>query len=129
MRATIPLRWLIICLLVVNAGCGPSNIDVGGNEEQVQQAVSIALDAWKSDQEFSLYSSSDSKLVVADEDWQAGLKLKDYRLLEPSKVNGGHWRQRVELDLVVKNKVKPKVVYYAVTLGEPTSILRSDFSH
>lgn len=121
--------WSTLCLLATAVGCGPTNISVQGNEEQVQQAVRQVLEAWKSGQDCSAYTQAGSKVVVADEDWQAGAKLKNFQLLEAPKPNGSHWRQKVELELVNKSKTKPTVIYYAVTLGEPVSILRSDFSH
>ncbi len=125
------LSWcLSVYVCIVLVGCsGGGQIEASGSEEQVNQAVREALDGWKSGATLSDFTVAHPKIVVADEEWQAGAVLVDYKLSEPATLNGSHWRQKVELQTKGKAKSKPTVVYYAVTLGEKTSILRSDFQY
>ncbi len=121
--------WKLICLVFLSAaivGCGAKPVTVLGNEELVQQAVTESLQAWKDGKDPAEFTRPDSKVIIADEEWQGGAKLLDFSLPEKPTLNGSHWRQKVELKI---GKGKPKVIYYAVTLGKPTSILRSDFLH
>ncbi len=123
-------RFLGLLLLATVFGCGGGGTIVAtGSEEQVKQAVTLMLDAWKSGSTINDFTTAHPELVVADEEWQAGASLIAYKLAEPAQANGSHWRQKVELQTKVETKSKPTVVYYAVTLGEKTSILRSDFQY
>lgn len=119
---------LLVFAIIVGCRSG-GTIAVVGSEEQVKQVVTSALEAWKSGATLADFTASHPELVVADEDWQAGAGLVGFKMIEPATANGSHWRQKVELQTKVKNKAKPTVVYYAVTLGEKTSILRSDFQY
>jgi len=125
------LGWrlsVVVCVLL--AGCGGGGrIEATGSAEQVNQVVREVLDGWKSGANLGDFALAHPEVVVADEDWQAGTALVDYKLSEPATLNGSHWRQKIELQTKGKAKSKPTVVYYAVTLGEKTSILRSDFQY
>ncbi len=122
--------WLNVVACVLLTGCGGGGrIEATGSAEQVDSVVRAALDGWKSGGSLSDFALAHPEVVMADEDWQAGAALADYKLLEPATLNGSHWRQKVELKTKGKSKSKPAVVYYAVTLGEKTSILRSDFQY
>lgn len=123
-------RFLGLLLLATVVGCvGGGTIVAAGSEDQVKQAVTLTLDAWKSGSTINDFTKAHPELAIADEEWQAGASLVAYKLMEPAQANGSHWRQKVELQTKVKTKSKPTVVYYAVTLGEKTSILRSDFQY
>ena len=119
---------LLVLALVVGCRSG-GTIAVVGSEEQVKQVVTSMLEAWKSGSSLADFTTSHTELVVADEDWQSGAGLVGFKMIDPATANGSHWRQKVELQTKVKSKMKPTVVYYAVTLGEKTSILRSDFQY
>ena len=117
-----------VCVCVWMVGCSAGGrIEASGSAEQVNQVMRETLDEWKSGIALSDFATEHPEVVVADEDWQVGAKLVDYKLVEPAVLNGSHWRQKVELQTKAKTKSKPTTVYYAVTLGEKTSILRSDF--
>jgi len=122
--------WLNVVACVVFAGCSTGGrIEATGSAEQVEQVVRDALNGWESGVSLSDFALAHPEVVVADEDWQAGTALVDYKLSEPATLNGSHWRQKIELQTKGNAKSKPTVVYYAVTLGEKTSILRSDFQY
>lgn len=116
--------------LVALGGCkGGGAVEVTGSDEQAAQAVQLMLGAWKSGTQLTDFTAVNPEFVVADEDWQAGEVLADYKLLEPATLNGSHWRQKAELKLKGKAKSKSVVGIYAVTLGEKTVILRSDYQY
>ncbi len=126
-----PPCWTICiglsCLSVLIAtGCGAASVQVDGSDELAKQAVIEILEAWKAGVTPSDFSASHPDWAVADEDWQRGVLLKSFTIDEAAKPNSSHWRQKVDLMLAKKSK-GPTTVYYAVTLGRKTSILRSDF--
>lgn len=116
--------FITICLV---AGCGqPEEIHPEGDTAAAKAALQAALDAWKAGQSPS-EAGSPGSLIWTDEDWNAGRKLAAYQLVGEPEQNGGHWR--IYADLILEDKGKksaPKRASYAVTLGEPTVILRGD---
>ncbi len=125
MNATWALCWVAFVAL---AGCkSGGTIQATGNQDQAKQAVQQILDAWKSGTKMTEFATAHPELVVADEDWQSGVVLGGYKLIEPAVLSGSHWRQKTELQLKGKGKSKPAVAIYDVTLGDKTVILRSDF--
>ncbi len=119
--------WLV---LLVFAGCkSGKTIEAAGTEDQVKKVVQTVLDAWKSGTSLTDFTAAHPELVIADEDWQSGVAMTEYKILEPAALNGSHWRQKTELQLKGKGKSKPTVAIYAVTLGEKTVMLRSDFQY
>lgn len=130
-RNTTKKYWAI-CLVafMTLGGCNRGGtVQVTGSDIQAKQAVEKVLDAWKSGSRLTEFADSNPEIVVADEDWQGGSVLSNYKLLEPATLNGSHWRQKTELQFKGKGKSNPVVAIYAVTLGEKTVILRSDFQY
>jgi hypothetical protein len=117
---------LCIALCLV-AGCGArEEIRPQGDVAAAKAALKTALDAWKTGQSPSEAGTQDS-VIWTDEDWRAGKKLSAYQLTSEPEQNGGHWRIYAELTLEDKGKkAVPTRASYAVTLGEPTVILRGD---
>jgi hypothetical protein len=121
---------ILILMIGWGTGCGtPKEIRPEGDEASAKAALEAALHAWKS-------GSSPTEIAApgtvfwTDEDWQAGQKLADYQVVDQAESNGGHWR--VYANLTIQSNASQKKptrtrVCYAVTLGEPTSIIRSDF--
>lgn len=122
---------LRICLglsLCLVAGCGaPEEIRPQGDADAATSALVAALESWKAGNS-PAESQAGQSVIWTDEDWKAGRKLSAYQLVGEPQQNGGHWRVYAELTLAESGKTsKPTQVCYAVTLGEPTSIIRSDF--
>ncbi len=128
LNASWAMCWLAAIIALVGCRSGGS-VKASGSEDQVKQAVQQMLDAWKSGSQLSEFAASHPEIVVADEDWQGGAVLSAYKLIEPATLNGSHWRQKAELQLKGKGKSQKTGAIYAVTLGEKTSILRSDFQY
>lgn len=109
-------------------GCGVGEIRVVGNADDAKQALTQVLDAWKAGKSAADLQSGTPSVVAVDEDWTGGKQLKSYELVDSPMENGSHWRVFANLTLTTKGKTsKPEKVCYAVTLGSPTSVLRSDF--
>ncbi len=123
--------WLLCSIaFIASTGCKSGGaVQATGSEDQAKQAVQQMLDAWKAGTQLTEFAAAHPEMVVADEDWQAGVGLAGYKLIEPATLNGSHWRQKTELQLKRKGKSKPLVAIYAVTLEEKTVILRSDFQY
>ncbi len=115
----------LICVLSSGCGSGGEEIRATGSVDDAQTVIVKALDAWKAGTTAQDLAKQEPKLIVGDEDWQAGRKLTAYEFPEPGVENGGHWRIPVKLTF---DKDSPVTVFYAVTPGNPASVIRSDFS-
>jgi len=112
------------------AGCGrPGAIRPQGDAAAAKAALQSALDAWKAGN--SPADSQNGETVIwTDPDWKGDRPLSDYQLVNEPERNGGHWRVYADLFLESKERKPTRTrVCYAVTLGERTSIIRSDFLH
>lgn len=117
---------MMACLFSI--GCGsPEEIRPQGDGASAKAALEAALEAWKAGKS-PTESQTAHTLIWTDDDWKAGRKLSDYQLVGEPELNGGHWRVYADLTLAPTGKnASATRVCYAVTLGEPTSIIRSDF--
>jgi hypothetical protein len=114
--------------LCLTAGCGPSEIRPQGTGDEARTTLIRALDVWKAGGALDELPKASPMIIMADEDWSAGRRIADYEIVEEPQLNGSHWRVYAQIKLLHKSQVqKPQRVCYAVTLGSPTSILRSDF--
>jgi hypothetical protein len=109
-------------------GCAKAPIEVQGDSELASEVLKEALDRWKAGDKPDDLAQEKPAIFLADEDWKAGKKLKDYKVDENVVENGSHWRvfANLKLDSPQKGDANKKVCY-AVTLGDSVSILRSDF--
>lgn len=116
-------------LMLMFCGCGgPATVDLLGDADKAQLALRQALDAWATGQSPADLAAASPKVIVVDEDWKAGHSLASYELVGSPQENGSHWRVFARIKLNgPKKSAKPENVCYAVTLGNVTSVLRSDF--
>ena len=119
----------LLMLMLMFSGCGgPATVKLLGDAERAQQALRQTLDAWATGQSPADLAATSPKVIVVDEDWKAGYSLASYELVGPAQQNGSHWRVFARIKLNgPKKSAKPENVCYAVTLGNVTSVLRSDF--
>ena len=127
---SLPLRTLqvMICLeFALLAGCGPGEAEIRatGSMDDAQMVIVTALDAWKDGITPGDLAKQDLRIIMGDEDWQDGRRLTAYGFPVPGIENGGHWRICTKLTF---DQGSPVTVYYAVTPGNPASVIRSDFS-
>jgi hypothetical protein len=111
--------------MAVGCSSGGAEIRATGSLDDATTVLKQALDAWKSGTTAESLSTAEPKVVVADEDWTTGKKLTQFSIGEKGTENGGHWRIPVKLTI---GKEKSLNVHYAVTPGNPASVIRSDFN-
>lgn len=117
--------FLGMSLLIV-PGCGGQPAAPQGVDDDAGEAVTVVLDAWKEGMSFEDFRSSDPAFNVAEQDWQAGLTLKDYSLAK-AEPNGGNWRVSALITVVSAGKSEQqKRVSYDVTTEPAITVFRFD---
>ena len=117
------------CLLglvgLLLAGCSKPVV-LEGNAGDARQTLTTVLDAWKQGEGTSNFAKRTPPWVVADEDWDSGVKLLEYEIGEPIAF-GGHWRVPAKIRLnSEKRGDHQRQVAYAVTLQPAVSVIRAD---
>lgn len=115
---------VVLCGIVLLAGCGPAEIYVAGDEEDAQQVLKTALEAWKSGKKPADLKNENPVMHIGDEDWQAGKTLKAFTANEEPVEQGGHWRVSAVLTLAADGSEEQKQVAYAVTTEPAITVIR-----
>lgn len=84
-----------LALLVLLAGCGRGHYPV--EPEHARDALRQTLDAWKSGLTLEGWKKREPSLTVQEPDWQAGLALAGFEILDQGDENGANLRCRVRL--------------------------------
>ncbi|MFN0051293.1 MAG: hypothetical protein ACKV0T_03830 [Planctomycetales bacterium] len=123
-----PLVTLLVSLAAITlAGCGPGQASPKGSTEDVTKVLSVALDAWKAGKKPDELRSEKPAVNIADQDWQAGLALKEYQVSGSPVKYGGNWRVSAVLTLTdERQSALQKQVAYDVTIQPAITILRAD---
>lgn len=110
------------------AGCGPSQMQIAGSEDDALEVLTAALDAWKSGQKPDELQQEYPPIYVQDEDWLGGRSLKDFKPHEAPKEFGGEWRVLAMLTLDGGGmSPEQKLVAYSVTTATKAIVItRSD---
>jgi len=121
------IAFALACLLAL-AGCGPSQMQIAGTEEDAIEVLKIALDAWKSGEKPDELREESPAMYVQDEDWAGGRSLKDFKPHDEPKEFGGEWRVLATLTLSGGGKPdEEKLVAYSVTTADKATVItRSD---
>lgn len=95
------LSLVAIALLAAGlfCGCGSSGGAPHFDEAVARNSLTTVLDAWKQGQAPAALQQGSPKIIVGDMQWNAGAKLMDYEVLEPSSNDGSNLRVRVALKL------------------------------
>jgi hypothetical protein len=73
-------RWLVAAGGLALAGCsGPANAPV--DAAKARDALRTALDSWKRGEKIDQLQSASPPVYVIDSEWQAGVVLKEYKLV------------------------------------------------
>lgn len=122
-RRTFWFAGLLMILAV--AGCGdPTPVKPAGDSAEAGPVLIRALTAWKEGQTTIALQSEEPPIIVRDEDWEAGTKLKDFELVGMAVQYGGDWR--VDALLTLDNGSEPVRVAYTVTVAPTLNVLRMD---
>jgi len=135
MRRTIPgaaarcaLLLLSVCSAVA-AGCGGSAgaSNAASDPARSREALTIALDAWRDGQAPGALRERTPPIHVADQDWQSGLRLVDYRVEPGEKAVGYDMRWPVALSLKdERGKPVKRKASYTVAVNPTPSVVRAD---
>jgi hypothetical protein len=118
--------WGLLGTLML-VGCSTGPVELAGDEDGARTLLSSALDAWHAGQGPDELRGENPAVHVADEDWQAGKKLKAYQVTGTPLEAGGHWRISAVLTLSADGQSETrKNVAYAVTMEPAVTILRAD---
>ena len=118
-------RVVLLGLLMVHIGCGkPADIRPTGDANAAKQALTQTLEAWKAGKTVEQLKEQTPSVIFVDDGQRAGKQLTAFTISKEPELGGSHWRVYTELTVAGEN---PEPVCYAVTLGSPISILRSDF--
>lgn len=95
------LMWLpLASLALAVAGCtkGPQRA-APVNPAQARDALKVALDGWKNGDKPDSLKSRTPPITVQDADWETGLRLVDYQVVNEGKVEDANLRCPVKLTL------------------------------
>jgi hypothetical protein len=123
----IGINFALACMLAL-AGCGPSQMQIAGTEEDALEVLTIALDAWKSGEKPDELKQESPPMYVQDEDWTGGRSLKDFKPHDAPKEFGGEWRvlAMLTLDGGGMPEEQKLVAYSVTTAAKAIVITRSD---
>ena len=109
-------RSVVASILIGALGCGGTP-GGGDDPESALAALRASLDAWKAGESPDSLLSHSPVVHVADYRWEAGFKLKDYKVAESSATSGFDRRYPVELWLTSKKgkDARERAVYNVAT--------------
>jgi hypothetical protein len=110
--------------LLLHSGCsgsGPSAVD----SSRAREALTTALDHWKSGGDSKSLESSGTPMVAQDHEWNAGAKLLDYEILD-EKTDGPNLRVKVKIKLSPQGASTPveKKASYVVGTSPSLTVYR-----
>lgn len=117
---------LLLCVVLISGCGGSSELRAPGSADEAQTILKRVLDAWALGESVDAAGAEEPRVIIVDEDWKAGRPLTKYELPGDGVENGGHWRIPVQISLSGR---PPITAYYAVTPGNPASVIRSDFAY
>ena len=123
------MRCLLLLMFVVLVGCGPGDVrpPAPSDPDQAKQALTQALDAWRTGETPESLRKSQPAVIVSDEDWLRGEKLVSYAIQGDGKKHGNSIRFIATLELRAANgSVQRKHALYHVGTEPVLTVVRSD---
>lgn len=122
------LKALAVAMLVgcFISGCGNQGRTAAPvDPEQARTTLKITLDAWKNGESPSDLRARSPEIVAQDADWQRGMKLSAYQVLDDGDARDANLECRVKLSL--RNKAGQSVdrsVTYVVGTDPVLTVFR-----
>jgi hypothetical protein len=103
MQAFLRIRPGAAVLLIVGSltiGCsrGPQRA-APVNPDQAREALKITLESWKQGEEPAALRDRPPNITAQDMDWEAGLRLIEYQIVDDGKLDDANLRCAVKLAL------------------------------
>jgi Ni/Co efflux regulator RcnB len=110
-------------LLVGSVGCGGASA-TGGSEQEAHDALTKALDAWKSGRKADEMRNESPEVIVGDPDWKKGSRLTAYQI-GSGVFDGKNLRVPVTLTVEQRPRGQRKVIVdYIVGIRPVVTLFR-----
>ena len=121
------MRIALLLLLALIAGCsGTAPASKPADPSVGRDALKAALDAWKAGEPPARLLERSPPIRVADEDWQAGARLEDYKLGPDERSTGSGLALTATLTIKDKARGKKKSAVYDVGTDPAITVFRRD---
>lgn len=118
------IRTCVVCVaLACFLGCGgqpAANPELAGAHE----VLKAGLEAWKKGSTPASLESGAAPVKFSDSDWQAGVKLLEYRIVKVGGEDEGEVVCTVILKVQTRGKAVDRTLNYRVTLSPKRSVAR-----
>jgi hypothetical protein len=118
------IRISVVCVVVAGlVGCRGAT----ANDPELASAFSVlkaGLEAWKNGSTPASLASGANPVQFSDNDWQAGAKLLEYRIMKAGVEEEGETVCTVHLKVDVRGKAVDRNVTYRVTLTPTRTVSR-----
>jgi hypothetical protein len=117
---------LVAMMLLTMSGCSSSRAHAV-DTPRAREALKTALEHWKQGDAPRSLSSSATPMTVQDFDWESGIKLLDYQILDDGQPADANLRVRVKLTMSGgkgKAKSTEKTVSYLVGTSPSVTVFR-----
>ena len=108
-----------LCALagMLGLGCSGGFKNAPVNARTARETLRTALESWKKGQKVSILKTGAPPIYVVDMHWQAGVKLKDYQIVNDGAEKDAHLFCPVKLTLQFSGgkEVKMQVTYIIAT--------------
>lgn len=124
MCATTQFQFLLMSISIA-CGCHKPEVkDYIPTEEAARQALSTALDAWKSGKAPDQVGASGPRIEVQDKQWRDGQKLTAYEIIGPAE--GDDQNRRFTVRLTIAGAAAPQETIYVVTGKDPVWVFSQE---
>jgi hypothetical protein len=108
-----------LCALagMLGRGCSGGFKNAPVNARAARETLRTALESWKKGEKVNMLKTGDPPIYVIDMDWQAGVRLKDYQIMNDGDERDAHLFCPVKLTLQFSGgkEIKMQVTYIIAT--------------
>jgi hypothetical protein len=124
-------RWFafrfFLILSILSTSCSEqTNAPV--NASKARETLKTALESWKRGEKSETLQQSTPPIYIIDAEWQSGVKLKDYQIVNEGKEMDAHWFCSVRLTIQRANGQQvTQEVTFVVSTAPNLTITRKIF--